>query len=145
MKIPKTAGTYKCVCCGQPLFRSETKYHSGSGWPSFYAPASESVEAENDTSHEMRRTEVKCSSATPTSAHLLMMDRNLPGCGIASTRRTRAGMKTKNKGPGCRMGRFLVAYSQKLWRKGFMPLDRNTPPWRLPDRSRVPTRRAAAL
>src|SRR5713101_3090662 len=57
----ETAGTYKCVCCGQPLFRSETKFHSGSGWPSFYAPASEeAVEAENDTSLGMRRTEVKC-------------------------------------------------------------------------------------
>jgi len=57
----ETAGTYKCVCCGHPLFRSETKFHSGSGWPSFYAPASEeAVEAENDTSLGMRRTEVKC-------------------------------------------------------------------------------------
>src|SRR5947199_3475462 len=57
----ETPGTYKCVCCGQPLFRSEAKYHSGSGWPSFYAPTrEEAVDAESDTSHGMRRTEVKC-------------------------------------------------------------------------------------
>src|SRR5271154_4436656 len=57
-----TPGTYKCVCCGQPLFRSETKYHSGSGWPSFYAPAADgAVETETDASHGMSRTEVKCS------------------------------------------------------------------------------------
>src|SRR5882757_3282038 len=58
----ETAGIYKCVCCGQPLFRSETKYRSGSGWPSFYGPAAEEgVEAEYDTPLGMRRTEVKCS------------------------------------------------------------------------------------
>ena len=57
----KTPGTYQCVCCGQPLFRSETKFASGSGWPSFYAPADQqAVEKENDISHGMRRTEVKC-------------------------------------------------------------------------------------
>src|ERR1700744_6741264 len=53
----ETAGTYKCVCCGEPLFRSETKYHSGSGWPSFYAPANkEAVASEDDSTHGMRRT-----------------------------------------------------------------------------------------
>jgi peptide-methionine (R)-S-oxide reductase len=67
----ETAGTYKCVCCGQPLFRSETKYHSGSGWPSFYAPASgEAVETETDLSHGMRRVEVKCSKCDAHLGHV---------------------------------------------------------------------------
>jgi len=67
----ETPGTYKCVCCGQPLFRSETKYHSGSGWPSFYAPASEhAVESEVDTSHGMQRTEVKCSRCDAHLGHV---------------------------------------------------------------------------
>jgi peptide-methionine (R)-S-oxide reductase len=66
-----TTGTYKCVCCGQPLFRSETKYHSGSGWPSFYAPASPSaVEDETDSSHGMVRTEVKCSRCDAHLGHV---------------------------------------------------------------------------
>jgi peptide-methionine (R)-S-oxide reductase len=66
-----TPGTYKCVCCGQPLFRSETKYHSSSGWPSFHSPANEAaVEAETDTSHGMRRTEVKCSRCEAHLGHV---------------------------------------------------------------------------
>ena len=64
-------GTYKCVCCGQPLFRSETKYHSGSGWPSFYAPAEGSaVATEDDGSHGMARTEVKCSKCDAHLGHV---------------------------------------------------------------------------
>jgi peptide-methionine (R)-S-oxide reductase len=67
----ETQGTYKCVCCGQPLFRSDTKFHSGSGWPSFYAPASEeAVESETDTTHGMRRTEVKCSRCDAHLGHV---------------------------------------------------------------------------
>src|SRR6266478_8192160 len=67
----ETQGTYKCVCCGQPLFRSDTKFHSGSGWPSFYAPASEeAVESETDRSHGMRRTEVKCSRCDAHLGHV---------------------------------------------------------------------------
>ena len=64
----KTPGVYRCVCCGEPLFSSETKYDSGSGWPSFYAPiAEENVDLEDDQSWFMRRTEVECSAC---GAHL---------------------------------------------------------------------------
>jgi peptide-methionine (R)-S-oxide reductase len=67
----KTPGTYKCICCGQSLFRSETKYHSGSGWPSFYSPANQTaVEAETDTTHGMQRTEVKCSRCDAHLGHV---------------------------------------------------------------------------
>lgn len=64
-------GTYKCVCCGQPLFRSDTKFHSGSGWPSFYAPLeNEAVAEERDASHGMNRTEVKCSRCDAHLGHV---------------------------------------------------------------------------
>ena len=64
-------GIYKCVCCGQPLFPSKTKFHSGSGWPSFYAPIqSEAVEEERDTSHGMTRTEVRCSKCDAHLGHV---------------------------------------------------------------------------
>jgi len=64
----KDPGTYRCVCCGAELFSSETKYDSGSGWPSFYQPLKpENVGEETDTSHFMRRTEVHCNQC---GAHL---------------------------------------------------------------------------
>ena len=57
----KTPGTYNCVCCGEPLFSSDTKFDSGSGWPSFYEPISaEGVTTEEDRSLWMVRTEVMC-------------------------------------------------------------------------------------
>jgi peptide-methionine (R)-S-oxide reductase len=67
----KGQGTYQCVCCGNDLFASDTKYESGSGWPSFWAPISEeNVETERDTSHGMVRTEVVCSNCNAHLGHV---------------------------------------------------------------------------
>jgi peptide-methionine (R)-S-oxide reductase len=61
-------GTYHCVCCGAKLFSSGTKFESGSGWPSFYAPIdANNLKMIDDTSHGMRRTEVQCAQC---GAHL---------------------------------------------------------------------------
>lgn len=57
----KTKGVYRCIGCGEPLFDSETKYDSGSGWPSYFQPISEDVvEEHRDLSHGMIRREVHC-------------------------------------------------------------------------------------
>lgn len=54
-------GAYRCRACGNPLFQSETKYHSGCGWPSFFEPVSaDAVEEHADISHGMTRTEILC-------------------------------------------------------------------------------------
>jgi peptide-methionine (R)-S-oxide reductase len=67
----KGEGTYKCVACGQPLFDSETKFDSGTGWPSFYQPMDdEAVETEADNSLLMRRTEVLCSRCDAHLGHV---------------------------------------------------------------------------
>ncbi|PLY03880.1 MAG: peptide-methionine (R)-S-oxide reductase [Desulfuromonas sp.] len=67
----KEHGIYRCVACGQDLFHSDTKYDSGTGWPSFYEPvAPENVGTETDTKFFMVRTEVHCSRCDSHLGHV---------------------------------------------------------------------------
>lgn len=67
----KRSGTYRCACCGEELFASDTKYNSGTGWPSFYDRKSEDAVAEKtDSSHGMSRTEVVCGKCDSHLGHV---------------------------------------------------------------------------
>lgn len=67
----KTAGVYRCVACGEPLFGSQAKFDSGTGWPSFWQPLEQdAVETETDQSHGMVRTEVHCRRCGSHLGHL---------------------------------------------------------------------------
>ncbi len=69
--FPKAPGTFRCVCCDAPVFDSGTKFDSGTGWPSFYAPiAAENVGETVDRSFFMRRTEVHCARCDAHLGHV---------------------------------------------------------------------------
>ena len=67
----KEKGTYSCICCGAPLFKSDSKYDSGTGWPSFYEPITKDAVAEkDDRSLFTRRTEVLCGKCDAHLGHV---------------------------------------------------------------------------
>ena len=70
LNVEKRAGIFKCGGCGQPLFTSDTKFESGTGWPSFFKPIDGAIETTTDSSYGMRRVEVHCSQCGGHLGHV---------------------------------------------------------------------------
>ena len=70
LNVEHRSGVFRCAGCGQELFRSDTKYNSGTGWPSFWAPLDGAVETTVDRTHSMVRTEVHCSRCKGHLGHV---------------------------------------------------------------------------
>lgn len=66
----KAEGVYTCICCGEPLFESETKFDSGTGWPSYYEGIEDAIAEIKDNSFGMVRTEVRCASCDAHLGHV---------------------------------------------------------------------------
>jgi peptide-methionine (R)-S-oxide reductase len=70
LNYEKRTGTFSCAACGTPLFSSDTKYESGSGWPSFWAPLPDAIATVDDNSYGMRRVEVRCATCGSHLGHV---------------------------------------------------------------------------
>ena len=78
------AGLYRCVCCGAPLFRSETKFESGTGWPSFYQPVEAgAVDEHADRAHRHGAHRGRCASCDAHLGHVFPDGQRRPGCATA--------------------------------------------------------------
>src|SRR5262249_27404553 len=70
LNTEKRSGAYACAGCGQPLFKSQTKFESGTGWPSYFNPIEGAVETSTDSSYGMTRTEVHCANCGGHLGHV---------------------------------------------------------------------------
>jgi len=79
LNVEKRDGQFVCAACGHPLFASNTKFESGTGWPSFFAPLNGAVDTTEDRSHFMTRTEVRCANCGGHLGHLFPDGPRPPG------------------------------------------------------------------